>query len=114
MMDVVNLTKRKIPDLPWREIKEKILGKKYNLSLVLASEELLRDLNKKYRKKNTVPNTLSFSYSEKDGEVFLNIKEKPEKLSALFIHSLLHLKGREHGKEMEKEEKDWHNKIKLQ
>lgn len=111
---ITNLTKRKTPDLPFKEIKEKILGKKYDISLVLASNSLIKKLNKKYRKKNAATSSLSFSFSKTEGEVFLNAQEKPEKMLPLFIHSLLHLKGLGHGKKMEKQEKDWHNKLKLQ
>ncbi len=113
MIDITNLTKTKNPNLPFREAKERILGKRYELSLVLANGKMMKELNRKYRKKDTQANTLAFSYSKNEGEIFLNIKGSQKNMISLFIHSLLHLKGMGHGKEMEKEEKYWHNKLKL-
>jgi len=113
MLDVTNLTKRTTPKLPFRGIKEKILGKKYELSLVLAGGRLMRKLNKERRGKDIEADTLSFSFSDKEGEIFINAKTTREKMLFLFVHSLLHLKGLKHSEKMEKEEKDWHNKLKL-
>lgn len=113
MIEIINLTKRKTPSLPFKQIKEKILGKNYELSVVLAGDKLMLNLNKTHRRKNKAADTLSFYFSKTEGEIFLNAKENPERILLLFIHSLLHLKGLKHGKKMELEEKDWHNRLKL-
>jgi probable rRNA maturation factor len=87
----------------WKKIKDRVLGKDYDLSAVSASDALMKKLNKTYRKKKGSANVLSFPLSKKMGEIFINKNAKQKKL--LFIHSLLHLKGLKHGKIMEREEK---------
>ncbi|MBU3925909.1 rRNA maturation RNase YbeY [Patescibacteria group bacterium] len=92
----------------WQELKNEILGENFNLSLVYATNRLIRKLNKIYRKKDKPTTVLSFPLSKKDGEIFLNlalIKKEKINLDYLFIHSLLHLKGFRHGVKMEKKEK---------
>lgn len=90
----------------WQKLKDNILGKKFDLSVVFADDNLLKKLNRKYRKKNKTTSVLSFPLSKQQGEIFLNKRYKRKKyLNYLFIHSLLHLKGYRHGTKMEKEEK---------
>jgi ssRNA-specific RNase YbeY (16S rRNA maturation enzyme) len=104
MFNITNLTRHSVPNLPWQKIKNTILGKRYNLSLVLAGRQRLRTLNKNYRRQNTAARTLAFPFSKNQGEIFLSINSKNEDLLFLFIHSLLHLKGFRHGPKMEAEE----------
>mgnify|MGYP001573490864 CR=1 FL=1 len=100
----------------WKTLGEKILGKKYNLSIVPADNFLMRKLNKKYRSKDKSTNVLSFPLDKNTGEIFINealakkeAKEYklPQKdyLDYLILHSLLHLKGYDHGEEMLKRER---------
>ncbi len=105
MFQITNLTKRKIPKIPWKKIKEKVLGKKYELSLVFAGNALMKKLNIKYRKQNKSASVLSFPLSKKEGETFINLSQKKHSPLFLFIHALLHLKGLEHSVKMESEEK---------
>jgi probable rRNA maturation factor len=113
MIDVLNKTRKKTPAFPWEKIKNEILGKKYQLSLVLTDNRLIKKINKEYRKKDKIASTLSFPLNEKEGEIFINnTNKKPEEIIFLFIHSLLHLKGLKHGDEMEKQEKKYLNKFK--
>jgi probable rRNA maturation factor len=86
----------------WKKIKNRVLGEKYDLSVVLAREAMMKKLNETYRKKEGPTDVLSFSLSPTMGEIFIN--KKAAHKDYLFIHSLLHLKGLKHGKEMEKEE----------
>ena len=86
----------------WEKIKEKVLGKKFDLSVVLATDAMMKKLNARYRRKKGVTNVLSFSLSRTMGEIFIN--RKADNPDHLFVHSLLHLKGLRHGKKMEKEE----------
>ena len=87
----------------WQKIKNQVLGKKFDLSVVLAEDSLMKKLNEKYRKKTGTTNVLSFPLSKTAGEIFIN--KKAVRPNYLFIHSLLHLKGFRHGKKMEAEEK---------
>ena len=111
-----NTTKGKLPSLSFLEMKEALLGKKYELSVVFVGDMLSKKLNAHYRGKNKPTNVLSFPYSKTSGEIFINLKyakkEAPkfeEKyknfVGFLFIHGLLHLKGMDHGSRMEKAEK---------
>lgn len=83
----------------FKKAKEKVLGKKYELDLVLASSKMMISLNKTYRQKNKTADILSFALSPNLGQIFINkkfIKRKKE-LWALYIHGLSHLKGLHHG-----------------
>jgi probable rRNA maturation factor len=106
-------TKSRLPRLPFRNIKELILGKSYDLSLVFANSKLAKKLNVDYRNKTYVPNVLAFPVAEKSGEIFINIEtaekqaskynySKKNFIAYLFIHALCHLRGHDHGNEMEK------------
>jgi probable rRNA maturation factor len=112
---ITNLTKGKLPGLPFAMMKTKILGSKYNLSLVFVDEKKSQELNKTYREKDKSTNVLSFPYSKKDGEIFICIKVAKTQASDygktwqefvgfLVIHGMLHLKGMQHGSTMEVQE----------
>lgn len=105
------------------QIKNDILGKNYSLSIAYVTPAKSRELNKKYRKKDKATNVLSFALRPDMGELVLCTevikKEAREKkfgknfknlLGFLVIHGMLHLKGKEHGKEMEKLEKELEEK----
>ena len=107
--------KGKPPRLPFRQMKEKILGRAYELSLVLVGPGQIRTLNRIYRQKNQTTDVLSFPLTENLGEIFICLnqaKSRAKKIprrvtdhvAFLFIHGLLHLKGLNHGSRMEKEE----------
>ena len=87
-------------------VKDIVLGKKYKLSLVFCGNSLSRQLNRTYRKKDKPTNVLSFPISKNSGEIFIN-KDRYDDFTTLylFIHAVLHLKGRQHGAKMESEEK---------
>jgi len=96
-------------------IKNHVLGKHYNLSLVFVGDARSKKLNQKYRKKQKPANVLSFSLSDSDGEMFINVPlaqreakrsktTKGARITHLFIHGTLHLKGFQHGAKMETQE----------
>ncbi len=122
----IHTTLKKIPkeikEIDFELIKNAVLGKKYELSLLICGNHLSQKLNMLHRNKNYVPNTLSFRYTKNSGEIILNPHKsnkearhfghsKKEHLVFLFIHSLLHLKGYTHGHKMEKEEKKYMKKF---
>ncbi|MFA6340847.1 MAG: rRNA maturation RNase YbeY [Candidatus Paceibacterota bacterium] len=113
-----NETGGRLPSLPFALFKEKILGKKYDLSLVFVGGGKIHSLNKKYRKVNSPTDILSFPLNKDSGEIF--ICEKLAKMKAkefgrgyrnfiafLFIHGCVHLLGHEHGKKMERLEEKY-------
>ena len=68
---IQEMTTGKLPRLPFALMKEGVLGKNYDLSLVFVSESKSKELNRTYRKKNKPANVLSFPYSKKEGEIFI-------------------------------------------
>ena len=105
------------PDrLLFASIKEAILGKEYDLAVIITSPEETHRLNRDYRQKDFPTDILSFPLNSFEGEIYLDIetakKEAPKFdrpienfLPFLFIHGCLHLKGMEHSSTMENEEK---------
>lgn len=104
LITITNLTKQRNPKISWKKIVEKILGEKHDLSIVLAGNELMKKLNKVYLRKNKPASVLSFPFSRKHGEVFINLHQTKYPPLRLFIHALLHLKGLEHSAKMEEQE----------
>ncbi|HEY4496219.1 MAG TPA: rRNA maturation RNase YbeY [Candidatus Paceibacterota bacterium] len=104
---IKNLTKGKLPRLPFKRAKELILGKDYDLSLVFTDNNLTKKLNKIYRDKDKPANVLSFALENYAGEIFINLTQAKTnaKLVLLLIHALLHLKGWQHSSKMESEER---------
>jgi ssRNA-specific RNase YbeY (16S rRNA maturation enzyme) len=101
-----------IQTVPLLPIKEAILGKDYNLSLVFTDKKLATVLHEQWKNKPGPVNILSFPLDKKSGEIFLYPKaEHPA--DYLFIHGCVHLKGFTHGSKMEKEEKKWRKKFKI-
>jgi probable rRNA maturation factor len=121
---ISNKTRTKAPSLPYLAMKEFVLGKDYELSLVFVGDKRSRKLNNQYRQKDKAANILSFPLDEKSGEIFINLN-KCKKTSVqfernfqnfvafLFIHGLTHLKGFEHGSKMENEEEFARKKFKI-
>lgn len=120
MFAVLNKSKSKPPvsGLLLKKIKQKILGGKFNLSVVLADDALISKLNRQYRKKNKTTNVLSFLLEKNTGEIFLNPKLIKQEVSVyntsyknlflyIYLHALLHLKGHEHGPAMTRQESSW-------
>jgi len=118
MVFIKNLVKKRLPLSPKKikDIAVSMLGTKYEISIVVGGDALLKKLNVSYRKKKDTTNVLSFSLAPNLGEVFLNEKrialearisgkKVGEHFAYILIHALLHLKGFAHGSTMEREEK---------
>lgn len=120
----ISNTVRSYPRLPFAEIKEAVVGKQYQLSLVFVGATRARQLNIDTRQKTYVPNVLSFPLSKTEGEIYIApavAKTEAKKFNLsyegyvgyLFIHGLLHLKGLDHGSKMEKLEQTYLKKFQL-
>ncbi len=110
--------------LPFKKIKNDILGQDYFLSLVFIGSKRALSLNQKLRNKSYIPNVLSIALTENTGEIYIcpAIAYKQAKdfnhsnaghVAYLFIHGALHLKGYNHGTKMEKAEKFYCDKYKI-
>lgn len=112
-----NMTKGKLSSLPFKRIKEEILGKDYEVSLVFVGRGRSQTLNREHRSKDAPANILTFALSKTDGEIFISPAEAKKDapkfertyrqfLADLFIHGLFHLKGDAHGSRMKVHEAD--------
>jgi rRNA maturation RNase YbeY len=101
-----------LPAIPFLSIKEKLLGKKYNLTVIFCTPKESQERNRMYRDKDYPTNILSFPLSENEGEIYISLStaRKDAKkfdmgyekfLHLLLVHGCLHLKGHEHGSTME-------------
>ncbi len=115
---IESTVKRYPENYPYEVMRDSILGKRYNLSLVFIGTARAAGLNENYRKKSYVPNVLSFPLSEKSGEIYIcphiakreankfNLSEDGY-IAYLFIHGCLHLKGHDHSDTMDKQEQKY-------
>jgi len=108
----------------FEEIKNTVLGPKYELSLVFCTAKKIQELNKIYRNINKSTDILSFPLSKTSGEIFI-CKTETKKMAKefdqtyenflvfLYIHGLVHLKGYDHGPKMEKMEIKFRKQFKV-
>lgn len=117
-------TVKSYPTFQYETMKNDILGKRYNLSLQFVGPTRAANLNQTYRQKTYTPNVLSFPLTDDTGEIFIcpqvAVKEAAKYdlstsgyVAYLFIHGLLHLKGLDHGDEMDKQEKRYLRKYEI-
>lgn len=101
-----------LPEIPYLAIKEKLLGKKYTLTVIFCTPKESQERNRTYRNKDYPTNILSFPLDEQEGEIYISLStarrdaKKFEMsynkfLHLLFVHGCLHLKGHDHGSTME-------------
>lgn len=121
---LVNETSSKIPPIPFEAMKDAVLGKEYDLSVVIVSKEKIQSLNKQYRNIDESTDILSFPLDKESGEIFINLEETKKMapdfdreyenfLGFLFIHGLVHLKGYDHGSTMENIEMKYRKVFKI-
>ena len=109
MIEVKNLTKFQIEQALVKRIVQDILKKeKINkeVSIVFVSKERIRELNKKYLKKDKPTDVLSFAEPLDSpnsdlslGEIIICPFEAEQSLKRVIIHGLLHLLGYDHDNE---------------
>jgi probable rRNA maturation factor len=96
----------------FNEIKNKILGKDYDLSWAFITPKKIQKLNLTYRNLNRPTDILAFPLSKKEGEIYICLSEAKKEAKKfdrdfenfvpfLFIHGCVHLKGYDHGSTME-------------
>ncbi|HSE56493.1 MAG TPA: rRNA maturation RNase YbeY [Candidatus Paceibacterota bacterium] len=114
-LEVIQKPKGKLPRLPFALLRDEILGADYELTIAFISPAAIKKINSEYRKKDYIPNVLSFPLGKKQGEIYACLSQikkdapkhgEPYKtfLPFLILHSMLHLKGYAHGSRMEREE----------
>lgn len=109
---IVNETRESIPRVSFVEIKNEILGKEYELSLIITSSTRMKELNTLYRNMTVPTDILSFPLSKNEGEIYISLEETRKMapdfdrayenfFAFLFVHGCTHLKGHDHGAIME-------------
>ncbi len=109
---ITNTTKTKLPLFDYVKMKDAILGKDYELSVIIINKQGIKALNRKFREINQATDILSFPLSDNFGEMYINpemTKLEAKKFDRtyenffafLFIHGLVHLKGFDHGSTMD-------------
>ncbi|MFH1401963.1 MAG: rRNA maturation RNase YbeY [Parcubacteria group bacterium] len=116
MVEINNLTRFKFDKKRLEILVGKVLSKekrnKTELLIAFVKPDQIRKLNKKYRKKNTATDVLSFMF-EGSGEIILcpavikrNAKDLSEnfkkELERVLIHGILHVLGYDHEKKDDK------------
>lgn len=102
-----NLTKRKASSTFFKKILGQVCKFEpqlncFEISLVLTSDQKIRNINQKYRGVNQVTDVLSFKLSPSIGEIFIagergirqakKMGHSPKReLATLFVHGLLHI-----------------------
>ena len=108
-MQITNLTKTKISTKFLQKAAQAafaVLNLKENVSLVLIGDTKMKELNKKYRGKDSVTDVLSF---EELNEIFICLPRAKRQakelkvpinceLTRLLTHGIVHLKGYDHAK----------------
>lgn len=111
-----------LKDIPVLDIKNKILSKTYDLTLIYCSPSTSQKLNKETRDKDYPTNILSFPLDEELGEIYISrstARRDAKKfnmsythfITLLVVHGCLHLKGLDHGEDMEKLEDEYTKKF---
>jgi len=90
-MEINNLSRIKVNKKFLEKIAKNVLkGKEIELSIALVGPKRIKELNKKYRKKDQVTDVLTFPYDD-SGEVVIcpsEIKKNAKKLSLTFNKEL--------------------------
>ena len=110
MIEINNLTTSRVDTIFLKRIAEKVLdgekAKTKDLSIAFVGPARIKELNKKYRKKNRATDVLSFSY-DNSGEIvicLLEVKKNAKRFGSKFktelarvlIHGILHFLGYDH------------------
>ncbi len=115
----------KIDGVFLHKIKKNILSDKFELNIYFVGQKKIREINKKFRKKDYVTDILSFPFLEDNfGEIYIcldKVKQKSKSfdtdsenyLNYLFVHGMIHLKGLDHGDMMDKLEKKYTKKLNI-
>jgi probable rRNA maturation factor len=115
-LTIVRETQATLPRVAFRRIKEELMGKDYDLTLIFPSPKRATNMHQEWKSKDGPANILSFPFDKKTGEIYISLSQARREcknfgrsyesyLGFLFIHGLLHLKGFTHGSRMEKEER---------
>ncbi|MFQ5540855.1 MAG: rRNA maturation RNase YbeY [Candidatus Paceibacteria bacterium] len=115
---ITNATHSATPKVAFSRYAKEVLGPTYMLSVALVGDQSMRRLNRSYRGCDSATDVLAFPLENDAGEIVIDLRAVERKAQALgigtttylkyvFIHALLHLKGLEHGRTMDRLEDTW-------
>ena len=104
---ILRETQGSLPNLPFFAFKEKILGKKYNVSLVFVGKKRATKLYSQFKNKDYPLDILSFPLDTYTGEIIMCLSQLrrhakqynrsfTDHIMFMFIHGCLHLAGHTH------------------
>ena len=86
-----------------------------HLNVILCSDYIIKELNKKYRNINRPTDVLSFNFNEQDfmGEIYISLQRAKiqarryntpynDEINRLFVHGFFHLIGFDHASEKDR------------
>ena len=123
-LQVRRSTKGKLPGLPFLDMKNAVLGRDYDLSVLFPGAKLAEQLHITHKGKSGPANILSFPLSDTSGEIVISLQQARREakkfgrtyenyLGFLFIHGLVHLLGYDHSDEMDAIEAKFRKKFDL-
>ena len=99
-IEINNLTAGHIDEKKIKRIAEKVLkgekGRGKTVSIVFTGKIRIKELNRRYRKKDKATDVLSFDYGN-SGEIVI-CPDLTENIAQSLIHGILHLSGYNHEK----------------
>ena len=119
--DIQTTVRSPLPRIPFEAIARMVLGKHYELSVVICGDKLARHAIQDHRPasagthKSYAPNVLSFPLTKDTGEIFLNVRKAEReakhmgisprmRIAHLYVHGCFHLAGHDHSDDMEHRE----------
>lgn len=105
MIEVNNLTRSEIDEKFLKRVAKKTLkseNKVLDVSVALVGRKRIRELNKKYRKKDEATDVLSFGSDL--NEIIICPAIAKHNLNKVLIHGILHILGYSHGEKMFKKQ----------
>ena len=127
-LHIFNETDLRIPRKKLHAVHAELLKSAADLNIIVTADARMRELNRRYRDRNTPANILTFPAGDAPAgtasmpaEIYINAplarKEAAEngmsvtdRVIFLVIHGILHLLGYDHGDDMEKKERTYATK----
>jgi len=108
MIEINNLTKKRVDEKFLKGLAIKVLKEEnkeeIDLSIAFVDKKKIKELNKKYRKKDKATDVLSFGKGLNEVVICPAIAKTKKELAEVLIHGILHILGHDHGKLMEEKQ----------
>jgi len=116
MIEINNLTRKGVDEKFLKGLAKKVLKEEnreeIDLSVAFVDKKKIKELNKKYRKKDKATDVLSFGEGLNEVVICPAMIKNKKNLAEILIHGILHLLGYEHGEKMEEKQEYYLNLFK--